>query len=125
KLDTARIQQAIDGCTAGSAAELRAAGPNCAFLSAPLQLKPGITLLVAANTTLFASRNPRDYDVTPGPRGVVDHNGRRCRPRIAIERASGTAVMGDGAIDGRGGAKLLNQGVSWWDLAQRAKNENA
>src|SRR5205085_12391239 len=70
KLDTARIQQAIDGCTAGSAVELRAAGPNRAFLSALLQLKPGITLLVAANTTLFASCNPRDYDVTPGARGV-------------------------------------------------------
>jgi polygalacturonase len=29
--------------------------------------------------------------------------------------------MGDGAIDGRGGAKLLGQNVTWWDLAHTAK----
>jgi hypothetical protein len=29
--------------------------------------------------------------------------------------------MGDGAIDGRGGAKLLGQDVTWWDLAKQAK----
>jgi polygalacturonase len=29
--------------------------------------------------------------------------------------------MGDGAIDGRGGAKLLGQTVTWWDISKRAK----
>jgi polygalacturonase len=29
--------------------------------------------------------------------------------------------MGDGSIDGRGGAKLLGQDVTWWDLAHQAK----
>lgn len=33
--------------------------------------------------------------------------------------------MGDGIIDGRGGARLLGQSVSWWDLAQDAKVNNA
>jgi polygalacturonase len=33
--------------------------------------------------------------------------------------------MGDGVIDGRGGAKLMGQKVTWWDLAQKAKIENA
>jgi polygalacturonase len=32
--------------------------------------------------------------------------------------------MGPGAIDGRGGARLLGQNVSWWDLAQQAKVTN-
>jgi polygalacturonase len=32
--------------------------------------------------------------------------------------------MGEGAIDGRGGASLLKQKVSWWDLAQEAKVKN-
>jgi len=30
--------------------------------------------------------------------------------------------MGDGTIDGRGGAKLLNQQVTWWDLAEQARS---
>ena len=29
--------------------------------------------------------------------------------------------MGEGSIDGRGGAKLLGQDVTWWDLAHQAK----
>ena len=32
--------------------------------------------------------------------------------------------MGEGAIDGRGGAALISQKVSWWDLAQEAKVKN-
>ncbi len=123
RLDTARIQQAIDGCTPGSAVELRRSASNNAFLSAPLQLKQGITLLIAEGVTLFASRDPRVYDVTPGACGVVNRNGRGCKPFIAIDKATDTAVMGDGTIDGRGGAKLLGQNVSWWDLAQQAKRE--
>jgi polygalacturonase len=121
KLDTQRIQTAIDECKPGTAVELRSAGAHNAFLSAPLELKPGIALLLAADTTLFASRNPRDYDVSPGSCGIVDHNGKGCRPLIHIANARDAAVMGEGAIDGRGGAKLIGQTVSWWDLAQEAK----
>ncbi len=29
--------------------------------------------------------------------------------------------MGEGYIDGRGGAQLLGQKVTWWDLAHEAK----
>ncbi len=47
KLDTARIQEAIDHCVAGRAVELRADGEHNAFLSGPLELKPSVTLLVA------------------------------------------------------------------------------
>ena len=32
--------------------------------------------------------------------------------------------MGEGTIDGRGGATLLGQNVTWWDLAQEAKVKN-
>jgi polygalacturonase len=125
KPDTQRIQAAIDGCKPGTAVELRSSGPRTAFLSAPLELKQGVTLLVGANATLFASRNPRDYDVSPGSCGLVDHNGKGCRPVIHIAAARDAGVMGDGAIDGRGGAKLAGQSVSWWDLAQEAKVKKA
>src|SRR5579863_444537 len=47
KLDTARIQQALDSCPAGRAVELKP-GPGNAFLSGPLDLRRGVTLLVDA-----------------------------------------------------------------------------
>src|SRR5262249_4650584 len=36
-----------------------------------------------------------------------------------------SGVMGDGIIDGQGGENLEGQTISWWDLAQKAKIENA
>jgi polygalacturonase len=121
KLDTERIQSAIDHCKKGRAVKLRAVGERSVFLSAPLYLKSGVTLLIGANTALFASRNPRDYDIKPGSCGIVDEHGHGCKPFILADHAPDAAIMGDGAIDGRGGAKLLGQDVSWWDLAHTAK----
>lgn len=123
--DTGRIQKAIDTCPPGHAVELRAKGALNAFLAGPLQLRTGVTLLVDLNAILFGSRNPRDYDVSPGSCGVVDDNGHGCKALISGEYANDAAVMGRGAIDGRGWAKLLGEDVSWWDLAQEAKVKGA
>ena len=120
KLDTARIQAAIDACGAGSAVELRAEGDHSVFLSGPLELKRGITLVVARGVTLFASRNPRDFDVSSGSCGVVDSSGRGCRALIHVTEDA-TAVMGEGVIDGRGGSALIGSHESWWDLAEDAR----
>lgn len=119
--DTRRIQQALDTCAPGGAVELRPDGSRAAFLSGPLDLRVGVTLRVGAGVTLYASRNPRDYDVTPGRCGTVDKSGRGCRALINGDHVAGAAVMGEGTIDGRGGVKLLNQDVTWWDLAEKAR----
>ncbi len=124
KLDTARIQQAIDQCAAGQAVALRVKGAANAFLTAPIELRSGVTLLIDRGATLLASRNPRDYDTAPGRCGTVDDHGRGCKPLISGDRISNAAVMGDGAIDGRGGARLIGSKDSWWDLAQEAKVKN-
>jgi polygalacturonase len=121
KLDSSRIQKAIDACPQGQAVALRTGDGHTAFLSGPLELKAGVTLLVDTGVTLFASRNPRDFDATPGACGVVSKTGRGCKPLIGVNRADGAAVMGEGVIDGRGGAKLLGQSVTWWDLAEQAR----
>ena len=119
--DTARIQEAIDGfaakCTSGQAVELAAGAKGAnAFLSGPFELKEGITLLVDKGATLFASRDPKDYDVNgPGTCGTIPSKGP-CKSFITI-RAKNVGIMGDGVIDGRGGAKMLGQNVSWWGLA--------
>jgi polygalacturonase len=118
--DTARIQKALDQCPKGRSVELTGG----AFLAGPLQLRAGVALVVARDTTLYASRNPRDYDVTPGSCGIVDKRGHGCKAAISGDRAAGASVMGEGTIDGRGGATLLGRKVSWWDLAQEAKVAN-
>ena len=119
--DTVRLQSAIDGCPAGKAVELRADKGRNVFLSGPFRLKAGVTLLVDANVALFASRDPRDYDVTPGSCGVLSEKGQHCKPLIAADDAPNSGIMGEGAIDGRGGATMLGQNITWWDLAHQAK----
>ena len=85
--DTARIQAAIDTCTAGRAVTLRADAGHDAFLSGPLQLRKGVTLVVDAGAILFASRNPRDYDLRPGVCGTIDASGHGCRALINGDHA--------------------------------------
>lgn len=124
-LDTARIQAAIDGCASGHAVELRASSASKTFLSGPLRLRPGVTLLVNSGVTLYASRNPRNYDLSPGSCGVVNkEHGTGCKPFILANHAPGSAIMGGGVIDGQGGQKLLGQKDSWWELAHLAQVTN-
>jgi len=120
--ETVHIQAAIDACPAGKAVVLAPDGPRNIFLAGPLRLKAGVTLLVQSGTALFASRNPRDYDVQPGSCGIVAAaRGAGCKPFLLAENAPGAGIMGEGSIDGRGGAELVGQKVSWWDLAHQAK----
>ncbi len=123
KLDSRRIQEAIDHCAKGQADELKSEGSSNAFLSGPLQLRSGVTLLNYQGATLYASRNPKDFDID-GRCGTVDQRGRGCKALLSGTGIEGAGVMGDGAIDGRGGAKLIGKNVSWWDLAQEAKVKN-
>jgi polygalacturonase len=123
KLDTARLQAALDGCAAGKAVELAADGPNNAFLSGPIELRPGVVLLVDRGVTLFGSRDPRLYAVSPGSCGLVNNEPRGCNPLIHAKGAKGAGIMGDGVIDGRGGAFILGLNhKTWWDLANDARS---
>ena len=101
---------------------LRASGSNETFLSGPLELRSGVTLLIDKHAILLASRDPALYATSPGKCGILTDSGRFCKPLLSAQHITGAAVMGDGTIDGRGGAKLLNQSVTWWDLAEQARN---
>jgi len=122
-LDTARIQKAIDKCGKGRAVLLRVDETNDAFLSGPLELKPDVTLILGRGVTLYASLDASLYAVSPGSCGMVSHEpgARGCKPLIAVDRAPDAAIMGDGAVDGRGGEKILGSPYSWWDLAEQAR----
>ena len=55
KLDTARIQTAIDRCGRGRAVRLRVKDGKNAFLSGPLVLRADVALILDSGVTLFAS----------------------------------------------------------------------
>jgi polygalacturonase len=125
-LDTARLQRAIDHCDKGRAVELASDGANSAFLIGPISLRAGVTLLLDKGVTLYATRNPEFFAVTPGSCGLVnDNTANGCKPLIALKNAIGSAIMGDGVIDGQGGALMIVDGkpaaISWWDLGDQAR----
>jgi polygalacturonase len=143
KLDTARIQGALDKCKAGMAVDLKADGARNAFLTGPLELRPGVTLLIDRGVTLFGSRDAAVYEMTgPGvtaglcgtiakaepavfpapPRAAAVKGG--CRPLISATSVKDAAVMGDGVIDGRGYATILGRDYSWWQMARKAEPKN-
>ena len=146
KLDTDRIQKALDGCTSGKAVELAGASGKNAFLTGPLELRSGVTLLVDKGVTLFGSRDPKVYEIKlpdakaddpmkcgtslprPGQFGteqtIAASAGLRrggCRPLISIANVTNAALMGEGVIDGRGYAKLMGHDYSWWEMARKAE----
>ncbi|HZQ41699.1 MAG TPA: Ig-like domain repeat protein [Acidobacteriaceae bacterium] len=125
QLDSPRIQAALNACPAGQAVELAMGGTNDAFLIGPITIPSGVTLVVDAGVTVYASRNPRDYDSSSAHTcGTVDNNGNGCNPVINVSKTVGAGIMGYGTIDGRGYMKMLLNGQpgpeSWWDIANDA-----
>jgi polygalacturonase len=122
KLDTARIQKAIDKCGKGRAVLLHVNETNDAFLSGPLELRPEVSLIVGRGVTLYASRDPAVFAASLGSCGIVSKGGGRgCKPLISVDSARDAGIMGDGTIDGRGGETMLGSQYSWWDLGEQAK----
>jgi polygalacturonase len=123
--DTSRIQNALNNCASGQAVELAASNNNYGFLIQPLTIPSGVTLLVDAGVTAFASRDPSDYQQGSGATcGVVSASGGGCRPLIKSSGTTGSGIMGFGIIDGRGWDKLIVNGTvqsnSWYSNTQTA-----
>jgi polygalacturonase len=127
--DTARIQSAMNGCAgSGKAVVLAPGNSGNAFLSGPLSLPGGVTLVVASGAALYASRNPVNYQI-PGKTacGTVGTSSNGCAPFITVT-GSNAAIMGtrsasgaQGVINGRGDQDILGTSTTWWALAQQAK----
>ena len=127
--DAKRIQDAINACPAGQAVKLtKGSGGQSAFISGPLTIKSGVTLWIDSGVTLFASRNPADYDNGPGTCGTATSTDpKACNPLILADSTVNSGIVGDGKIDGRGGS-LLTSGPnagnrSWWDVAMQNKTQ--
>jgi polygalacturonase len=127
--DAQRIQGAIDACPSGQAVKLvKGAGSASGFLSGPLKLKSGVQLWIDTGVTLYASRNPADYDNGRGDCGTATTvDTKSCNPFILADTTTGSGIVGEGMIDGRAGSLLtsgLNAGRrSFWDVAYQNKSQ--
>jgi polygalacturonase len=133
--DTARIQDALTRCVGtGGAVALVAGRHHRAFLSGPLTIGSGETLMIARGVTLFASRNPASYQIAGKSQcGTITAAGDGCSPFITIASHSahngvmGTGGHGDGrgrlgTIDGRGDLAMYGSSRTWWQLARDAES---
>ena len=125
KDDTARIQNAIDHCVSGQAVRLTDNNEQRSFVSGPLVLRSGVSLLIDTGATLYASTNPKLFDRGTGTCGTVDKIGKGCKPFITADRTKGSGIFGAGTIDGQGGHVVDGASESWWQLARRAQKEDA
>ena len=131
--DGARIQTALNTCAGTNQAvrlSIDGAGHN-AYLTGPLNMPSGVTLLVDPGVYVYFSRNAQDYDTVPGTHtcGTVNNSTatNSCLPLININNVSNVGIMGYGKFDGRGGDTLINaispyQGQSWWGLSAIANS---
>lgn len=132
--DGARIQSALNSCANTNQAvqlSIDGAGHN-AYLTGPLNMPSGVTLLVDPGVVVYFSRNVQDYDLVTGTHtcGTVNANSATssCLPLININGVSNVGIMGFGKLDGRGGDTLINAfpasyaGQSWWGLSAIANS---
>ncbi len=124
--DMARLQNAIDTCHNGAVKLVTGPKGENGFLTGPLTLKSGVTLWIDKDVTLFASRDPADYDTGIGDCGTANQSSKKsCHSLIEGRDLKNAGLIGDGMIDGRGGSMLLtgpNAGKrSWWDVAWQSK----
>ncbi|KQR11343.1 MULTISPECIES: glycoside hydrolase family 28 protein [Xanthomonas] len=119
--DTKTIQAALNACKNGSV--LLTSGSGNAFLTGPLTIPSGVTLVVDQGVTLYGSRNPADYG---SGCGVAGSKSGGCAPLISVKGAK-SGVMGiriggrQGTIDGRGDLTMLGKSTTWWQLGEDAK----
>jgi polygalacturonase len=128
--DTSRIQSALNACAgSGQAVVLAPNGSNNAFLSGPLSLPGSVVLVIQDGATLYASRNPANYQVSGANTcGALASSDNGCMPFINVT-GSNAGIMGiqgsggsQGVINGRGDQDILGTSTTWWALAQQAQS---
>ncbi|MET3615521.1 polygalacturonase [Rhizobium aquaticum] len=127
KEETKLLQAAIDQCPSGGAVRLVKGAHGGRFVSGPLNMKSGVTLWVDRGVTLAAVSDPRAYDKGAGTCGTIAKKGGGCAAFITFEGTKGGGIVGDGVVDGQGGATMASQqpghSETWWQLARRAQKD--
>jgi polygalacturonase len=104
--DTSALQQAIDSCARQGGGTVHLSRGT--YLTAPIELKSGITLELDQGATLLGSADHRDYP--------AHHEFRLpdLQPLVSAVNAENIAITGEGVIDGAG--------QSWWEEARSIKD---
>jgi polygalacturonase len=120
-LDTVAIQAALDACPAGQSLKLVADGTKNAFLVGTIQVRSGNTLWIDAGVTVYASRNPRNFDAKTGSGlcGTAASNSA-CSGVFTMTSSANAGLMGKGTVDGQGGKPVLGSASTWWQLNNAA-----
>ncbi|MFP3438558.1 glycosyl hydrolase family 28 protein [Pantoea sp. SIMBA_133] len=119
------IQQALNNCPLGRMVLLVPSPTVKTLTSGPLSLPSGVSLGVDKGAVLSAIPDPRLYDNGRGSCGKLDNQGNGCRAFITLTHGHGSGIYGQGVIDGQGAASMAGEGQTWWQLAARAKNDEA
>jgi phage tail protein X len=135
--ETEQLVEALEHCGPNMAVELTFGTDSSrnAFLLNPFELPEGVSLIVDGGVTVFASRNPGNYQNAssnarcgtygPPPDYEVDLG---CRAFITL--ASNSGIYGYGVIDGQGQKPFLfyppfseanapATSYNWWDLTTK------
>ena len=112
--DTAAVQKALDECGRAGGGTVRF--PAGTYLSQPLTIRAGTTVLLEAGATLLASTNQSDFMKMPGNWLKAKSSGDFI-PFIGGKDLTGVTFTGSGTIDGNGAA--------WWGEAEKARRKKA
>ncbi|HTJ66522.1 MAG TPA: pectinesterase family protein [Actinospica sp.] len=132
--DTSRIQAALNSCAGTGKAVLLSGSAHKDFLSGPLTVHAGESLVIGEGVTLYASRRAAAYQSSSSVTcGTLSSSEGGCNAFITVSGAN-AGIMGErgssgqGSIDGRGDEAMLGTSTSWWTLAKEAqtagKNQN-
>ena len=127
--DTSRLQAALNSCTGTGKAVLLTGSTYRDFLSGPLTVHAGESLVVGEGVTLYASRRATAYQNSSSSVtcGTLSSKEGGCNAFITVSGAN-AGVMGErgssgqGSIDGRGDESMLGTSTSWWTLAKEAQS---
>lgn len=118
---TADIQNALNNCSSGKAVRLTAGLTNT-FISGALNMPSGVSLIIDKGVTLRAVNTASAFDKGQNTCGTVSSTSMGCKPLIEFSNSKDAGIYGEGVIDGQGGQVLTDKKVTWWSLAEKAKN---
>jgi hypothetical protein len=139
--ETHEITAAINNCADGHAVEL-ALGYDLehnAFLINPLTFPPRVSLIVDGGVTVYASRNPANYQIrdsannaTCGTVSTPVNITGVCQPLLTFlgdtndDNLANSGLYGYGVLDGQGQQTMFNSlNTSWWGLLLIKRTDNS
>ena len=78
------------------------------------------TMTDVSSAYVTAGNAPSGADGARRPAMGAQMRGRICKSLITVN-VKNAAIMGDGVIDGRGGATIIGHDYSWWQMARAAE----